>query len=72
MYIKVRVHAGEKKNKLVKKSEDTYEIWVRAEAERGKANEAVTEILSAELGVEAKKLFLIKGATGPSKIFEIK
>ncbi|MDD6173455.1 MAG: DUF167 domain-containing protein [Elusimicrobiaceae bacterium] len=71
MYIKVKVHAGEKKNLVKIKSSDTFEIWVKAPAERGLANEAVRSLLGEHLGVEAKKLRLIKGATSPSKIFEL-
>jgi len=68
-YIKVKVHADEKHNKLVKKSADTYEIWVKAPAERGRANLAVRTLLAEELGIAENKLSLIKGMTTPSKIF---
>jgi len=72
MYIKVKVHAGEKQNRLERKPPDAFEIWVKAPAERGLANAAVREILARELNIDAKKLNLIKGAATPSKIFEIK
>lgn len=72
MYIKVKVHAGEKKNLLKQKSCDSYEVWVKAPAERGLANEAVRCLLGESLKIEPKKLHLIKGATSPAKIFEIK
>ena len=68
-YIKVKVHADEKKNKIVQKAQDTYEIWVKAPAQEGRANEAVRAVLAAQLGVAENKLSLIKGATSPSKIF---
>ncbi len=68
-YIKVKVHAGEKKEKLLQKSADTFEIWVKAPAERGLANAAVRTVLAAHLGVAENKLSLIKGATSPAKIF---
>ena len=68
-YLKVKVHAGEKKNKLVEKSADTYEIWVKAPAQEGRANEAVRALLAAHLNCAENKLSLIKGATSPSKIF---
>ena len=45
-YLKVKVHAGEKKNKLVQKAPDTFEIWVKAPAEQGRANEAVRALLA--------------------------
>ena len=68
-YLKVKVHAGEKKEKLLEKSADTFEIWVKAPAERGQANTAVRTALAAHLGVAENKLSLIKGATSPAKIF---
>ena len=68
-YIKVKVHAGEKKNRLEQKSPDTFEIWVKAPAEQGRANEAVRAALAKHLGLPENKLSLIKGATSPSKIF---
>lgn len=68
-YIKVKVHAGEKKEKLLQKSADTFEIWAKAPAERGLANAAVRTVLAAHLGVAENKLSLIKGATSPAKIF---
>jgi uncharacterized protein YggU (UPF0235/DUF167 family) len=69
MYIKVKVHAGEKKAKLLKKKEDSFEIRVKEPAEQGRANEAVKAALAAELKVPPNRLSLVKGATGPSKIF---
>lgn len=68
-YIKVKVHADEKKNKIVQKSADTYEIWVKAPAQEGRANEAVRAVLAQQLNVTENKLSLIKGATSPAKIF---
>lgn len=68
-YLKVKVHAGEKKNKLVQKAPDTFEIWVKAPAKQGRANEAVRTLLAEHLGVAENKLSLIKGATSPAKIF---
>lgn len=69
LYLKVKVHAGEKKNHLEQKSCDTYEIWVKAPAQDGRANQAVRTLLAEKLGISENKLSLIKGATSPSKIF---
>lgn len=68
-YIKVKVHAGEKKNKLVQKAPDAFELWVKAPAEQGRANEAVRALLAQHLNLPENKLSLIKGATSPAKIF---
>jgi uncharacterized protein YggU (UPF0235/DUF167 family) len=71
MYIKVKVFAGEKRNLIKQKTPDSFEIRVKAPAERGLANEAVRLLLAAHLKTEPKKLRLIKGAASPSKIFEL-
>lgn len=68
-YIKVKVHAGEKKNRVEQKAPDSFEIWVKAPAQEGRANEAVKVLLAQHLAVEPKELSLIKGATAPAKIF---
>ena len=68
-YVQVKVHADEKKNKIVQKTPDSYEIWVKAPAEQGRANEAVRALLAQQLGVAENQLSLIKGATSPAKIF---
>ncbi len=68
-YLKVKVHADEKKNKLVQKAADSFEIWVKAPAQEGRANEAVRTLLAAYLQLPENKLSLIKGATSPAKIF---
>ena len=68
-YIKVKVHAGEKKNQLLQKAPDTFEVWVKAPAQEGRANGAVRTLLAAQLGVKENQLLLIKGATSPAKIF---
>lgn len=68
-FIKVKVHAGQKQNRLEQKTPDSYEIWVKAPAEQGRANEAVKLVLAQHLGVAENKLSLVKGATSPSKIF---
>lgn len=71
MLIKVKVLANEKKDEIIKKSEDTYLIKVKAKAERGEANNRVREILSEYFQVLLGKIKLIKGGKKPNKIFEI-
>ena len=70
--LKVKVHADEKQNKLVQKSPDTFEIWVKAPAKEGRANEAVRAVLAQHLKLSENKLSLIKGATSPAKIFLVR
>lgn len=68
-FIKVKVHAGQKYNRLVQRAADRFEIWVKAPAEEGRANVAVKAILAQHLDVAENKLSLIKGATSPAKLF---
>ena len=71
MFIKLKVHPGERRDKLVKKAPDAYEIWTKAPPERGLANASAIRLLSLELGMDAKKIMLIKGAHSPAKIVKI-
>ena len=52
--VKLKVHADSRKPHLERKADDAFEVWVKAEAERGMANRAALCALAAALGVEAK------------------
>lgn len=69
--IRLKVHPGAREERLERKAASAYEAWVRPPAERGRANAAALALLARGLGVEAKRLRLVKGATSPSKIVEI-
>ncbi|MBI4375165.1 MAG: DUF167 domain-containing protein [Elusimicrobia bacterium] len=65
---RLKVHAGSRRDELKELGADAYELWVRAEAERNQANAAVLSLLSRHLGVEAKRLRMIKGSRSPNKL----
>jgi uncharacterized protein YggU (UPF0235/DUF167 family) len=69
--LRVKVHPRAKEDLLEIRGPAAYEAWVRAEAEQGKANAAVLGLLARHLGVASKRLFIVKGATSPSKIVSI-
>ncbi len=71
MFIKLKVHPGERRDKIMKKAPDAYEVWTKAPPERGLANASAIRQLSLQLGVDAKKIMLIKGATSPAKIVKV-
>lgn len=71
MFIKLRVHPDAKRDVIRKKAPDAYEIWTKAKAERGLANAAALRALALSLGVDPKKLLLIKGAHSPAKIIKL-
>ena len=70
MYIKVKVHAEAKENRLERLAPDRCEVWVKAPRKEGLANAAVLALLRKELGPGAR-MRLVKGATSPSKIVEL-
>lgn len=69
--LRVKVHPDSRENRIETKGPAAYEAWVKAEAEQGKANAAVLTLLAGKLGVETKRLRIIKGATSPSKIVQV-
>ena len=71
MFIKLKVHPDSRRDKLVKKAPDAYEIWTKSPPERGMANASALRQLSLSLGIDVKKIMLIKGATSPAKIVKI-
>lgn len=71
MFIKLKVHPDSRRDKVFRKAPDAYEIWTKSPAERGLANASAIRQLSVEIGVDAKRILLIKGATSPSKIVKV-
>lgn len=70
MYLKIKVHPNSKKNQVIRKAEDAFEIFVRAKPVEGKANEAVLELLCEHLKIPRSKLRLARGAMAHNKIVE--
>ncbi len=71
MFIKLRVHPGERRDKIIKKAPDTYEIWTKAPPERGLANASAIRLLALEIGTDARRILLIKGAASPAKTVKV-
>lgn len=71
MFIKLKVHPDSRRDRITRKAADAYEIWTKAPPERGLANASALRLLAVELGVDAKKIMLIKGATSPAKIVKV-
>lgn len=72
MYIKVKSEPESKKEEIIKKKEDSFEIKIKEKAQRGEANKRIKELLSKHFNVSINKIILIKGAKQKSKIFNIK
>jgi uncharacterized protein (TIGR00251 family) len=71
MYIKVRVHAGAKKEEVVEESKTHFIIAVKEPAKQNLANRRVTDLIADHFRVPAKQVRIISGHHSPSKIFSI-
>ncbi len=70
MYIKIKVFTGEKKEKVLEISKDSFEIYVKEERENGEANEKVLKILRKKFK-EYNKIRIVSGHHSPSKIINL-
>jgi hypothetical protein len=72
MLIKVKAFPLSKEEKIIKKNKDSFNVFVREEAERNMANKRIIEIISDYFEVPQNKVKMIKGFKESSKIFDIK
>lgn len=71
MLIKVKVFPQSKKQALIQKSEDSFEVKVKSKPEGGRANEETKQILAEHFQISTSKIKLIRGGKSKNKIFEI-
>ncbi len=71
MYIKVKAIVGAKKEKIIKKSEDRFEISVKEPAERNLANKKILELVRDYFKVYNGNIKIVSGHRSPSKIISI-
>ena len=67
----VKASAGGKRNAVVGVHGDALKVAVSAPRDKGRANEALVEVLAEALGVPKKSVALIKGETSTDKRFRI-
>jgi len=71
MFLKVKVFPNAKKEIIIKKADNEFEIKVKEKATLGKANEKARKILARHLNISEGKLILIRGAKQRNKIFKV-
>ncbi|MCX6761191.1 MAG: DUF167 domain-containing protein [Candidatus Nealsonbacteria bacterium] len=71
MLIKVKVFPKSKKEEILKKSEDSFEIKVKEKPERGEANVAAIMLLASFLKIPKEKIRIIKGSKQRNKILKV-
>ena len=69
MYIKVKVIAGAKSEKVVRKTDDHFIISVKEKAENNLANRRVLQIISDIYKI--KKVRIVSGHKSPSKLLSV-
>lgn len=71
MILTVYVKPGARRESVEWIDEDTLKVSVTAPPEKGKANQAVIEVLAQELGIAKSTIELIRGKTTKIKQFRI-
>jgi len=61
MLIKVKVFPGSKKEEIIKKTEDSLDVKVKARPEKNEANRAVVTVLADYFKIPAGKTEIKKG-----------
>ena len=69
--VKVKVVPGSSRDEIVGWLGDALKIKVMAPPEKGRANEAVVEMLADRLGLSADDITVVSGHSSPSKVIAI-
>lgn len=67
----VKVVPGASRTRIAGMLGDAIKIQVAAAPEKGRANQAVIELLAAALGVKKNQIQLVAGQTQPRKTFQV-
>ncbi|MGQ9576093.1 MAG: DUF167 domain-containing protein [Thermoguttaceae bacterium] len=68
----VHARAGARRSQLRACQDGTLGVWVTQAPEKGKANNAIVEILAAKLSLRKSQLELLSGQTSPRKRFLVR
>lgn len=69
IFVKVKPRAPEN---VIKKIDGIhYTVWTKEAPEKGKANEAVAQVLAAHFEIAPSRIRLISGFSSKQKVFEI-
>lgn len=71
MKIFLSVKPAARENKIEKIDEDSYKVWVKEPAEKGKSNRAIIKNLAEYFKVPSGRVRIVAGHTSRSKIVEI-
>jgi uncharacterized protein (TIGR00251 family) len=69
--LRLRVSPRAKRNAVLGLRGDTLKVSVTAVPERGKANDAVVDVIAGALGVPRSRVRIVAGETAPLKTVDI-
>ena len=69
--IKIKVFVNSKKEEVIEKSGDSFDVKVKEKPFQGLANKAVVKALASHFKISEQKIKLIKGFKQRNKIIEI-
>ena len=69
--VRVRVSPGARRTELVGRHGEAWKVRVAAEPERGRANEAVLDLLSRELELPRRAVSLVSGHAAREKVVRL-
>jgi uncharacterized protein (TIGR00251 family) len=70
--LRVRVVPGAKRAAIAGRHGEAWKVRVTAPPERGRANEAVVELLSRRLGLATRDVAVVAGASARDKVVELR
>ena len=70
--LRLRVSPGATRTELAGRYGDSWKVRVSAAPERGRANDAVVELLAERLGVPRASLTVVSGHTARDKVVELR
>ncbi|MBI2094628.1 MAG: DUF167 domain-containing protein [Candidatus Omnitrophica bacterium] len=72
MKLSVKVKPKAREDRVLRLGEGRYKVWVKAAPERGRANEAVIEVLSEHLNLPKSRFSVVSGSAFSQKVIEIR
>jgi hypothetical protein len=67
----IKVIPGSSRNRIAGRLGEAIKVQVSAAPERGKANDAVINLLSGLLGLQRRQIQIVRGHAQPRKVLEI-
>ena len=70
--LRIRVSPGARRTEIVGRHGDAWKVRVTEAAERGRANEAVLQLLAEGLGIARSEISLVSGLGTKDKVVELR